>query len=145
MLLKDASHAMRRRFEDRTSAWGLSATQWRLLAHIQRDGPMTQAALADVLDVEPMSVSRLIDRMEAAGWVRRCVHPEDRRARIVEPTEQADRAAPEVREIAERIYDEALAKLTDDEKRAFHRALLCVIDTLNAPAQAGTAETETQT
>ncbi|WP_395541644.1 MarR family winged helix-turn-helix transcriptional regulator [Neotabrizicola sp. sgz301269] len=133
MILKDASRAMRREFEARTTDWGLSATQWRLLAHILNDGPMTQAALADLLDVEPMSVSRLLDRMEAADWVRRCPHPEDRRARIVEPTAKAAEAAPQVRAIAEGIYDEALEPLTEEERRIFHRALLCVIETLNAP------------
>jgi DNA-binding MarR family transcriptional regulator len=144
MLLKDASRAMRRRFEAQTTEWGLSATQWRLLAHILREGPMTQTALADLLDVEPMSVSRLLDRMEAAGWVRRCPHPEDRRARIVEPTEKAAEASPRVWAIAEAIYDEALSRLTDDERRTFHRALLTVIETLNAAAPDAAESTETR-
>lgn len=142
MLLNDASRAMRRRFEARSTEWGLSATQWRLLAIILNEGPQTQATLAERLDVEPMSVSRLIDRMESGGWVRRIVHPEDRRARMVEPTEKAAAAAPEVKVIIERIYDEALLHLTDDERRIFHHALLRVIDTLNIPAEGAGPETE---
>jgi DNA-binding MarR family transcriptional regulator len=105
---------------------------------------MTQTALADLLDVEPMSVSRLLDRMEAAGWVRRCLHPEDRRARIVEPTEKAAEVSPRVWAIAEAIYDEALSRLTDDERRIFHHALLTVIETLNAAAPDAAESTETR-
>lgn len=130
MLLNDASRAIRRRFEERTAEHGLSATQWRLLGLTLREGPMTQAMLAERLDVEPMSVSRLIDRMEQSGWVLRAPHPEDRRARIVLPTDRARAAGPEVRGVIGAICAEALASLTDDERRAFERALLAVTETL---------------
>lgn len=134
MLLNDASRALRRRFVERTADYGLSATQWRLLGLVQFEGPMTQAALAERLDVEPMSISRLIDRMEAAGWVQRIPHPQDRRARIVQPTEKARAAAPDVRAIADAVSEEALSGLGDAERRALQAALLTLIETLNAPA-----------
>ncbi len=130
-LFHDASRAMRRRFAGLTVAHGLSATQWRLLGRVLREGPATQAALADYLDVEPISVSRLIDRMESSGWVRRESHPEDRRAKIIVATDQARAAAPSVRAIAFECAAEALTGLTDDERRAFHAALLTIIETLN--------------
>jgi DNA-binding MarR family transcriptional regulator len=41
---------------------------------------MTQAALAESLEIQPITLTRLIDRMEAAGWVERRTHPLDRRA-----------------------------------------------------------------
>lgn len=130
MLLNDASRAIRRRFEARTAAHGLSATQWRLLGLTLREGPLTQAMLAERLDVEPMSVSRLIDRMEQGGWVSRVPHPDDRRARIVLPTDRARAAAPEVREVIQTICAEALTALNDEERRVFEKALLTVTETL---------------
>ena len=51
------------------------------------------AALAEALDVEPISVSRLVDRMVQAGWVQREAHPQDRRARVIVPTAKAEAAA----------------------------------------------------
>lgn len=144
-LLHDASRLLRRRFAARTGEYGLSATQWRLLGLLFREGPQTQAALADRLDVEPISVSRLIDRMEQSGWVRREAHPEDRRARIILPTAQAEAIAPPVRGIVEAVADEALAALTDAERAALHRALLTIIDTLNRPEPAAAARITDET
>jgi predicted ArsR family transcriptional regulator len=111
MLLSDASRAIRRQFEAQTAIYGLSATQWRLLGLTLRDGPMTQAMLAERLDVEPMSVSRLIDRMEQSGWVVRAPHPE-------------------VKRVIHDICAEALTALSDDERRTFEKALLAVTETL---------------
>lgn len=134
-LLQDTSRRLRGRFEQRTLAYGLSAAQWRLLGHLLRTGPSTQTALASLLGVEPISVSRLIDRMEQQGWVRREPHPEDRRARIVVATAKAREVAPTVRGIAEALYDEALTGLSDDERRVLHAALLKISENLQAADQ----------
>ena len=103
---------------------------------------MTQIALAALLDVEPISVSRLIDRMEQQGWLRREAHPEDRRARIVVATEKAREVAPTVRAIADGLYDDALSGLSDEERRVLHRALLKITENLQgAIAPASSSET----
>lgn len=144
LLFQDISRQLRARFEQRSVAWGLSAAQWRLLGHVLREGPSTQATLAALLGVEPISVSRLIDRMECQGWVRREAHPDDRRARIVVATERAREAAPAAYAIAEALYDEALAGLADDERRVLHAALLKITENLQATevAQQTTETTE---
>lgn len=123
LLVMEAERRLRRQFEAQTAAHGLSAAQWRLLGHLLREGPSTQVALAELLDVEPISVSRLIDRMEQAGWVRRDVHPDDRRARIIHATDKARDVGPGVRAIADDISARALAGLTDAECQIFEKAL----------------------
>lgn len=130
-LVQDISRQIWARFEQRTLTYGLSAAQWRLLGHVLRDGPSTQTAIAAQLGVEPISVSRLIDRMEQQGWVQREAHPEDRRARIVVATEKARHVAPTVRMIAEALYDEVLLGLDDDERRVLHAALLKITENLH--------------
>jgi MarR family transcriptional regulator, transcriptional regulator for hemolysin len=120
------------RFEHRTAAYGLSAAQWRLLGHVLKEGPATQTTLATLLDVEPISVSRLIDRMEQGGWLVRHAHPEDRRARIVVATDKARKVAPEAKEIVAALYDEALAGVSDDDRRVLQSALLKIIENLKA-------------
>lgn len=140
-LLQDASRKLWSRFEHRTAGHGLSAAQWRLLGQLLREGPTTQSALAALLDVEPISVSRLIDRMEQGGWLRREPHPDDRRARIVQATEKARAIAPEARQIVEALYDEALAGLTDSDCRVLQSALHRIIENLKAPEPAGDATT----
>ena len=131
-LLQDASRKFWTRFEQRTAGHGLSAAQWRLLGQLLREGPSTQTALATLLEVEPISVSRLIDRMEQGGWLRREAHPEDRRARIVVATDKARAIAPEAKAIAETLYDDALSGLTDNERRVFQSALLRIIENLKS-------------
>lgn len=136
LLLHDAARLLRRRFEARTAQHGLSTPQWKLLRHIIRSGPCTQSALAEILDVEPISVSRLVDRMESTGWVQREAHPDDRRARLIAPTAKAIAVAPEARAIAETVYAEALVGLSDDQREQFHTALLAVIENLKPEADA---------
>lgn len=139
-LLQDASRRIWTRFEARTASHGLSAAQWRLLGQLLREGPSTQSALATLLGVEPISVSRLIDRMEQGGWLRREPHPEDRRARIVVASDKARQIAPEAKLAIETVYDEALAGLSEEDRRTFHAVLLKITENLKAsdPASAPT-------
>lgn len=142
-LMQDASRRLWSRFEHRTASHGLSAAQWRLLGQLLREGPSTQTALATLLGVEPISVSRLIDRMEHGGWLHREPHPDDRRARIVVASAKAREIAPEAKQIIDAIYEDALTGLSDDERRVFHMALLKITENLKAtePAHGSDAYT----
>lgn len=60
---------------------GLSRAQCRVLFHLSRNKGINQTTLADLLDIEPITLVRLLDRMEAAGWVERRTCPTDRRAK----------------------------------------------------------------
>lgn len=144
-LLQDASRRLWTRFEARTASHGLSAAQWRLLGQLLREGPSTQTALATLLGVEPISVSRLIDRMEQGGWLRREPHPEDRRARIVVASDKARNIAPDAKQIIDDLYEEALTGLSDDERRIFHESLLKILQNLATPEPAQTADTDRTT
>lgn len=126
LLLHDATRAVRKRFEAKTSHLGLSTAQWRLLAQLSREPRATQARLADLLDIEPISVSRLIDRMEQGGWVRREADPCDRRARLVAPTEKAEAAYAGITAIADEVYGVALRGLEPGQ----HAELIAMLRTI---------------
>src|SRR3546814_4821449 len=79
-LLNDVSRLMRRNLNRRVQALGLTQSQWRALAYLSRQEGINQVTLADTLEVQPITLARLIDRLEAAGWVERRRHPSDRRA-----------------------------------------------------------------
>lgn len=97
-LLHDAARLLRRRFEGRGAEHGLSAAQWRLMVHVVRHGcGVSQARLAEALEIEPISVSRLVDRMEQGGWVERSPDPQDRRVRLIHPTGARMRPLPRSR------------------------------------------------
>ncbi|MBI1259124.1 MAG: MarR family transcriptional regulator [Chloroflexi bacterium] len=81
-VMQDVARLMRRNFNRRIQEQelGLTQAQWQALAHISVREGMSQAALAEILEAQPITVARMIDRMEAAGWVERRPDPDDRRA-----------------------------------------------------------------
>jgi DNA-binding MarR family transcriptional regulator len=79
-LVADISRLLRRSMDRRLQSLGLTQAQWRAIVYLSRNEGMTQAALAERLEIQPITVTRLVDRMENAGWVERRTHPLDRRA-----------------------------------------------------------------
>jgi DNA-binding MarR family transcriptional regulator len=80
LLVSDLARLLRRSMDRRLQSLGLTQAQWRAIARLSRGEGMTQTALAESLEIQPITVTRLIDRMERAGWVERRMHPLDRRA-----------------------------------------------------------------
>jgi DNA-binding MarR family transcriptional regulator len=78
--LYELSRAMRRLFDARARALGFTQGQWRILAQLSRHEGISQAGLADILEMQPISLARALDRMESNGLVERRPDPKDRRA-----------------------------------------------------------------
>ena len=108
-LIHDAQRLLRKRFEMRGAEYGLSAAQWRLLVRVVKDEGVPQARLAELLEIEPISVSRLLDRMEAGGWISRQPDASDRRVRMIFPTDKSRSAFVAIKSVAGEVYEEALA------------------------------------
>lgn len=79
-LFSDIARLLRRNMDRRLQALGMTQAQWRAIARLARNEGMTQVDLAEGLETQPITVTRLVDRMEKAGWVERRAHPHDRRA-----------------------------------------------------------------
>ena len=79
-LVTEVARLFSRDFSARVRDYGLTHTQWQALATLSVQEGIKQAELANLLQVQPISLGRLIDRMEAAGWVERRAAPNDRRA-----------------------------------------------------------------
>src|SRR5262249_46821715 len=71
---------LRKRFEQNVRGTGLTRAQWQVLKEIYVKEGINQGALAELLEVEPITVGRLIDRLEKAGLIERRPNPTDRRA-----------------------------------------------------------------
>lgn len=80
LLLIDVARILRKRFDQNCRGTGLTRAQWQVLASLYHNEGMTQGALADRLEVEPITIGRIIDRLETAGMLERRPHPTDRRA-----------------------------------------------------------------
>ena len=129
-LIHDSARLLRKRFEAKGSAYGLSAAQWRLMVRLVKEEGVAQARLAELLEIEPISVSRLLDRMEEGGWIERRPDASDRRVRMIFPTDKSRQAFAAIKSVAGDVYDAALAGLTADEKRVLVKALTAIITNL---------------
>lgn len=135
-LLHNASRAIKRRFETRAAEVGLTSAQWRVLVQLLINGALPQARLAEALEIEPISVSRIIDRMEQAGWVTRAADPNDRRIRIITHTEKAQAAFDDARLMADSIYAQAFKGLPLDAQNTLIATLQTIIKNLGqAPTE----------
>jgi DNA-binding MarR family transcriptional regulator len=130
-LVHDAARLMRRRFEARASGHGLSSAQWRLLVRVVKEEGVAQARLAELLEIEPISVSRLLDRMEGLGWIERRADSSDRRVRMIFPTAKASDAYAQVKSLAGEVYAEALAGLSQEERGILVKGLSTIIENLS--------------
>lgn len=130
-LLHDASRLLRKRFETRASCYGLSSAQWRLLVRVFKEEGIAQARLAELLEIEPISVSRLIDRMEEGGWIERRNDASDRRVRMIHLTEKSRVIFGEMRGVASQVFDSALSGLSSEERRITIHGLKTIISNLS--------------
>lgn len=111
-LVSDVARLLRRHFDRRLQSLGLTQAQWRAIAHLARDEGLSQAALAERLEVKPITLARLIDRVEAAGWVERQADPDDRRVSRLYLTPQAAPILEEMRARAAETLEEAMAGIS---------------------------------
>jgi DNA-binding MarR family transcriptional regulator len=81
VLLIDVARLLRTRFDQQARACGMTRAQWVILARLERQPGISQNEMAAILEVEPITVGRLVDRLEAHGLVQRRADPADRRIR----------------------------------------------------------------
>lgn len=117
--LYDAARLMRRDFDRRARTVGLTRAQWSVLAHLARNEGSNQAAIADYLDVEPITLVRLLDRLEESGWIERRIDPNDRRARLIHLTEKAWPILDKMHALAGETREVMLAGLDAETRQQF--------------------------
>jgi MarR family transcriptional regulator, transcriptional regulator for hemolysin len=145
-LLHDVARLLRKRFEQHARAkhLGLTRSQASVLGRLSRQEGINQVTLAQQLELEPITLVRLLDRLQAAGLIERRPDPLDRRARALYLTPQARPLLDRVSVLARDVYDEALAGLSAPERERLVTALELMkgnlLDRLGCAA--GSAETE---
>jgi MarR family transcriptional regulator, transcriptional regulator for hemolysin len=108
-LLKDLSRLYVQRFEQRAAVHGLTLPQCRALVYLAGNEAISQVQLAEFTDIEPMSLVRILDRMEAEGLVERRNDPADRRARCLYLKPKAKPLIDEIWQLVEVTRREAFA------------------------------------
>jgi MarR family transcriptional regulator, transcriptional regulator for hemolysin len=125
-LLHDTARLLRRDFERRSKGTGLTRAQWAVLAYVARNEGSSQAALADMLDIEPITLVRLLDKLEALGLVERRPDPADRRVRRLFLTAATGPLLEQLQALAAETREAAMVGLTEAERQQLTDLLMKV-------------------
>jgi DNA-binding MarR family transcriptional regulator len=118
-LLKSVTKLYVQRFEYRARNLGLTLPQSRALVYLDENEGISQTQLGELIDVEPMNLVRILDRMEADGWLERRPDPADRRARRLFLKPQARALVEQIWEVADLMRAEALAGIPPPQADLF--------------------------
>lgn len=121
--INETARAVRRVFDQRAATVGVTRAQWRVLARLKREPGLRQVELAERLDMEPITLCRIVDRLEEAGLVERKADPSDRRAWLLELTEKATPLVKQLRSLAHGFAIEATEGIGEPELRILQRQL----------------------
>lgn len=135
--MHDIARRSRYWFDARARSAGSTRAQWRVLFSLARvDGP-TQSELADMLDVERITLCRMVDRLAEAGLVERRADPADRRVWRLHLTDRASPVIEELTAIADEMESNILAPLSAEERRTLTDLLIRVRDNMRDDEQPG--------
>jgi DNA-binding MarR family transcriptional regulator len=114
LVVHEVARLLRRRYEQRLRSTGIGLTraQCAVLVHlVEREG-INQASLAQVLDIEPITLVRLLDKLQEAGLIVRKPDPKDRRAYTLELTIKAEPVLEQIYGLAAEVYAESQTGLS---------------------------------
>ncbi len=131
-MLHDATRQIRKHFDRRATRLELTRAQWRALKVISRNEGISQTELAEYLDMEPIPVGRVIDRLEKTGFVERRADPSDRRRWRLHLTAKALAVVDEMEVIAGELRDDALRGIPHADLDALMRVLTQLKENLAA-------------
>jgi MarR family transcriptional regulator, transcriptional regulator for hemolysin len=117
-VLNDVARLMRKRFEQRARAasLGLTRAQAAVLAYLARQEGINQATLAQILELEPITLARLLDRLQAAELIERRADPKDRRAHLLYLTEAAYPLLDRIFALAAQVREDALIGVAEADR-----------------------------
>ena len=144
-LLHDVSRLLRKRFDRRARTIGLTRAQWFVMAHLSRNEGLNQSALADILEIEPITLVHQLDRLENAGWIERRLDASDRRVRLLYLTALGRQILGKMQALGLETKAEAVSGLTAAEQDALIDTLTKIKTNLSAreaASQAGETEEE---
>jgi MarR family transcriptional regulator, transcriptional regulator for hemolysin len=139
-LVNDVSRLLKRRFERQARHTGLPITrrQAAVVLYIARNEGVSQAEVAVWLDIEPIALVRMLDKLHEEGLVERRPHPTDRRVRTLWLTPGAQPVVERILDINQAIREDAFAGLAPGTRDAMIAALGSIKDNLMLQEEAAT-------
>jgi len=131
-LVTDVTRPMRKQFDRRAVRFGLTRAQWRALKRVHRGEGITQNELAEFLEMEPIAVGRVIDRLQKAGFIERRADPRDRRVWRLHLLPKAHDVVDDMELIANDLFRQAQRGIAAAEMKSMISVLARMKDNLNA-------------
>ncbi len=116
MLMAQVSRLMRRAFDEKARLLGMTRPQWQVISILSVNEGINQGGLAELLEVEPITLGRMVDRLQDAALVERRPDPADRRAWRLFLTDKAQEQLVQLRPLALDTIDAAQQGLSQDER-----------------------------
>jgi DNA-binding MarR family transcriptional regulator len=133
VILSDLARTIRTRADARARAQGMTRAQWMILVRLERQPGMSQNELAQLIEVEPITVGRLVDRLEARGFVERRPDANDRRVWRLHITAAATPMLKEIARAREELNEMLVAGIPQSKLDAVIDCLLAMKCNLAEP------------
>jgi DNA-binding MarR family transcriptional regulator len=143
-LLHDVARLMRKRFEQRARGLGLTRSQWQTLAYLSKNEGIHQGGLAEILEIEPITLVRILDKLAERGLIERRQHPTDRRIWLLYMRDEATPLLEVMREIGDATRAEAFEGVSAEQREELFNILSTVKTNLIQVCRTPAAENETK-
>jgi MarR family transcriptional regulator, transcriptional regulator for hemolysin len=141
-LLHEVARLLRKRFEQRTGHYGLTRSQWQTVSYLSKSEGIRQNSLAEMLEIEPITLVRILDRLEQRGLIERRQDPHDRRARLLYLRKGARPLLLAMQPLGEATRAEALEGVSTEDRDRLTATLTLMKSNLTAACNAPIAEKE---
>jgi MarR family transcriptional regulator for hemolysin len=136
-LLHDVARLLKKRLEQHSRGSGLTRSQWQILAYLAHNEGINQKGLAELLDIEPITLGRIVDKLEALRLIKRNPHPTDRRRWLLHLMPAARSRLEQAGEYGDVTRREALAGVSEEDRQHLLKTLQALKQNLtqacNAP------------
>lgn len=112
------------RIDTALAGHGVALRDYYVLVCIGESGPLSQQRVADRLGLDRSDLVKVLDRLEAAGWVSRERDTQDRRRHVLTLTEAGRATVGTAEEVSAAVTGELLARLSPGERETLHQLLL---------------------
>lgn len=130
MLMAQVSRLMRRAFDEKARQLGMTRPQWQVISILSVNEGINQGRLAELLEVEPITLGRMVDRLQDAALVERRPDPADRRAWRLFLTDKAQEQLVQLRPLALDTIDAAQQGLSQAERDGLIAAMRVMLSNL---------------
>lgn len=122
-LLNDVARLLRKRFEQNAKHIGLTRAQWQTIAYLSHSEGIHQKALAELLEITPISLMRVLDNLAERGLIERRPHETDRRITLLYTTDASRALLDEGRKIGDATRAEALETISEADRGRLYELL----------------------